>query len=56
MAPESLSKKVYSNKSDVWSYGVVVFECIQREEPFKDLTTFDAGCKIVYEGKNDFFQ
>ncbi len=28
MAPESLRKKVYTHKSDVWSYGVTVWEVL----------------------------
>jgi serine/threonine protein kinase len=26
MAPEVLEKKLYSNKADVWSLGVILFE------------------------------
>jgi tRNA A-37 threonylcarbamoyl transferase component Bud32 len=35
MAPESLRKdnKVYSQKSDVWMFGIVVYEIIARQEP-----------------------
>ena len=28
MAPESLKQKIYSHKSDVWSYGVTVWEIL----------------------------
>ncbi|ORU94781.1 MAG: hypothetical protein A6F71_09645 [Cycloclasticus sp. symbiont of Poecilosclerida sp. M] len=28
MAPESLRKKIYTHKSDVWSYGVTVWEVL----------------------------
>lgn len=38
MAIESMTKLVYSEKSDVWSWAVTVWECITRSAPFADLT------------------
>jgi serine/threonine protein kinase len=38
MAPETLGHPpVFSPKSDVWSFGMVVYEIITRKEPHKDL-------------------
>jgi predicted Ser/Thr protein kinase len=37
MAPESIKSKVYSTKSDVWSFGVVISEILNREEPHKEI-------------------
>lgn len=34
MAPESLSEREYSVFSDVWSFGVVIFEIAMRSEPY----------------------
>ena len=31
MSPEQLSKKVYSEKSDVWSFGVTCWEIINQQ-------------------------
>ena len=30
MAPESLAKQVYSKKSDVWMFGIVIYEVVSR--------------------------
>jgi len=34
MAPESLYKKVFSSKSDVWAFGVVCIEILTRDKPY----------------------
>jgi len=38
MSPESVLKREYSIKSDVWSFGVVMYEVMTRREPHEDLT------------------
>jgi protein tyrosine kinase 6 len=38
MAPEALTLKQYSEKSEVWSYGVVCHEVWTRTDPYPDLT------------------
>jgi serine/threonine protein kinase len=37
MAPESFMKREYSTKSDVWSFGVVVWEIATRQDPWPGL-------------------
>lgn len=37
MAPESIIRRQYSIKSDVWSYGVVLYEMLAFKEPYEDL-------------------
>jgi serine/threonine protein kinase len=36
MAPESIAQQVYSKKSDVWMFGILVFEIVARREPHTD--------------------
>lgn len=37
MAPEVLENKPYDLSADVYSYAIVMWECVTREEPFKGL-------------------
>jgi hypothetical protein len=37
MAPESLGQQVYSKKSDVWMFGILVYEIVARREPHVDI-------------------
>jgi Eph receptor A1 len=46
MAPESLAQKIYSKKSDVWSFGIVVYEIVAECEPHKDRDTIEVALEI----------
>ncbi len=50
MAPESLKNRSYSKNSDVWSFGILVYEISARQEPHiaEDLLTI--APKIRDEG------
>ncbi|CAI2315767.1 unnamed protein product [Caenorhabditis sp. 36 PRJEB53466] len=37
LAPETLLKGIYSSKSDVWSFGVVMFEVFSGEYPYGEI-------------------
>eukprot|EP00029_Vermamoeba_vermiformis_P001486 TRINITY_DN1165_c0_g1_i1.p2 TRINITY_DN1165_c0_g1~~TRINITY_DN1165_c0_g1_i1.p2 ORF type:complete len:303 (+),score=61.02 TRINITY_DN1165_c0_g1_i1:1883-2791(+) len=50
MAPESLTSQKYSFKTDVWSFGILMFEVLARQEPYKGKSVLDVGPKIRDEG------
>jgi serine/threonine protein kinase len=53
MAPEVLSRKDYSYKSDVWSFGVVVFEVATQTLPYgQDTPIDDVVTKVLAETLN----
>jgi serine/threonine protein kinase len=35
MAPELLDNQAYNNSVDVYSFGIVMWECLTRDEPFR---------------------
>lgn len=45
MPPESLGR-VYSEKSDVWAYGCVIFELMTGSIPFPDLDLIDIVARV----------
>jgi hypothetical protein len=50
MAPESLGNQTYSKKSDVWTFGIVLYEIISRKEPHITEDILQIGAKIRDEG------
>ena len=42
MSPESVLNREYSTKSDVWSFGVTVFEVLTQTDPYQYDNTFVA--------------
>jgi serine/threonine protein kinase len=52
MSPESLELGTFDSKSDVWSYGVVVWELLTRgEKPYPLISTYE-GIKNHLKGGN----
>jgi len=49
MAMESLKEKVFSTKSDVYSYGVTCVEILTEAEPYHDVPMMDFTMKIFTE-------
>ncbi|EGD80352.1 TKL/DICTY4/DRK protein kinase [Salpingoeca rosetta] len=50
-APEVLSDEHYSLPSDVYSFGIVMFEIASREEPFKELKSYAQVKGAVLRGQ-----
>jgi predicted Ser/Thr protein kinase len=51
MSPESLRIKEYSNKSDIWSFGILMYEVIAQHEPHADVDPIEIGRLIRDNGQ-----
>ena len=48
MAPESIEHKQFSTASDVWSYGILLWEMFNPKEiPYPDLTDMQFAVKVA---------
>lgn len=50
MSPESLRNNTYSYSSDVWSFGIVIYEILAREEPHLAVDQMQIGLMIRDQG------
>lgn len=41
MAPEIIKYKSYNNKSDIWSFGIIIYEILTGEMPYKANTVYE---------------
>mmetsp|Transcript_13590 Transcript_13590/g.18804 ORF Transcript_13590/g.18804 Transcript_13590/m.18804 type:complete len:126 (-) Transcript_13590:158-535(-) len=46
MAPEALMERTYNQKTDVWSFGVVIYEILTRESPYKGYNLMQIGASV----------
>lgn len=47
MAPEALVYQQYSQKTDVWAFGVLLYEIITREQPYAQLAPTQAAAQVI---------
>lgn len=50
MAPEAIGEKVYSFKSDVYSFSITMWEILARATPYPELDPVSVGMQVWYEG------
>ena len=46
-APESMTSGIYSEKSDVWSFGITMIEILTRRAPYEGKPTIEVGISIA---------
>eukprot|EP00042_Codosiga_hollandica_P048650 m.548184 g.548184 ORF g.548184 m.548184 type:complete len:1017 (-) comp57716_c0_seq2:1606-4656(-) len=50
MAPEVIKSNIFSKRSDVWSFGVVVWELITRHAPYEGLHPMSVAYSVALHG------
>ncbi|XP_069148694.1 serine/threonine-protein kinase STY13-like [Solanum lycopersicum] len=50
MAPEMIQHRSYTQKVDVYSFGIVLWELITRLLPFQNMTAVQAAFAVVNKG------
>jgi len=48
MPPESIIDRMYSTKSDVWSFAIVIIEVATKEEPYPGFDVVQAATKVTH--------
>lgn len=46
MSPEAYKRNIYSSKSDLWALGIIIYELILGEQPFRGYD-YDSMIKTI---------
>ncbi|KAI3740730.1 hypothetical protein L2E82_31201 [Cichorium intybus] len=49
MAPEMIKRKSYNRKVDVYGFGLILWEMVARDPPYKDLTPIQAAFAVIHK-------
>uniref|UniRef100_A0A8R1DPM4 Mitogen-activated protein kinase kinase kinase n=1 Tax=Caenorhabditis japonica TaxID=281687 RepID=A0A8R1DPM4_CAEJA len=52
LAPEAFRDEIWSEASDVWSYGVVLWEMLSREDPYQGLIPVVIAFQVARSGQS----
>jgi serine/threonine protein kinase len=50
MAPEAITHRKYSEKSDAWSFGVLIWELVTRKEPWEGVSLLEIALGVGKKG------
>ena len=50
MAPETILSEIYSEKADVYSYGIILWEIAAREPPYKNISGATVALQVSKKG------
>jgi len=48
MSPEAIRNRVYSKASDIWSFGVTLWEVVTRSDPYPQLDPVQAALEVTH--------
>jgi serine/threonine protein kinase len=49
-APEVIRHEPYDEKADVYSYGILLWELVERKDPYEELNAFQVPLQVANEG------